>query len=226
MTEQQFEQLKQRLDASATQSPASLDDTILAKAEVVAEQNQNQEIVSNTRSEKTSWLLNFFQTTFAQSAFVSIALTAAVFATLALLIKPAHQEESTITFESNKIEFDLVHESTNGLNGLQNDHMKTKVLIPTIEMPQTQQGRDQILAQMPLPNVQVLLDEMDFAAQHERELTHSVISLAMEDIRVMIDNNNLNGARVRYARLKESCASCPLPSSLEALLIVTSQEST
>jgi len=223
MTEQQFEQLTQRLKASAKQSPESLDQAILANANAVAEQNQRQ--VTATKPKKTSWISNLFQTTFAQSAFVSVALTVAVFATLALLIKP-DQQESTLASDSKNIEFDLVRQSPNESTGLEINRPKVDALRPQIAMPQTQQARDQILAQMPLPDVQALLDEMDFSAQHDRQLTQSMISLAMDDIRVLIDNQNLEGARVRYARLIESCESCPLPNTLEALLIVGSQEST
>ena len=228
MTEQQFEQLKQRLDASAKQSPSSLDDAILSNANMTIEQNkfkQGKGQSSDTRFQKKSWLFGFLQTTFAQSAFVSIVLTAAVFVVLALLIKP-DVKDSILVVDSNQVEFELLGQALHEPKPLQADQSETTLSIAEIDMPQTQQGRDLILAQMSLLDVQALLDEMTFAEHQDRQFTQSMLSLAMKDIRVMIDNENLNGARVRYARLKESCASCLLPDSLEALLINASQGST
>jgi len=221
MTEQQFKQLKQRLDASAKQSPTSLDDTILSNANMAAEQSKlkkckDKTLSSNISLEKNALFSDLLQTTFAQSAFISISLTIAVFTVLALLIKP-DVEDSTVVSDSKEVGFKLIGQTTLESNvsqvyQAQTNQSQVNVLIEPIDMPQTQQGRDQILAQMPLPDVQVLLESM--------------LSLAMKDIRIMIDNENLNGARIRYARLKENCATCPLPKSLEALLIHASQEST
>jgi len=235
MTEKQLEKLKQHLDVTNKQSPTLLDEAILAQAKVAAEkrqleQTQEQEPTTNTSSGNKSWLSSLFQTTFAQSAFVSVVLTVSVFTALALLIKPQHQEPLVIS-ETKNIEFDLVQKPSLGTSRSHENNSKNKRLqlseyMAQVKMPETQQGRDQILAQMPLPDVQTLLDEMEFSAQQDRQLTKSLISLAMEDIRVMIDMKNLNEARVRYARLKDNCVSCPLPDSLEALLIVVSQGST
>ena len=235
MTEQQFKQLKQRLDASAKQSPTSLDDTILSNASMAAEQSKlkqskDKTLSSNISLEKNALFSGFLQTTFAQSAFISISLTIAVFTVLALLIKP-DVEDSTVVSDSKEVGFKLIGQTTLESNvsqvyQAQTNQSQVNVLIESIDMPQTQQGRDQILAQMPLPDVQVLLDEMVFSVHQDREFVQSMLSLAMKDIRIMIDNENLNGARIRYARLKENCATCPLPKSLEALLIHASQEST
>ena len=228
MTEQQFEKLKQSLDKTAKPSPSALDDAIFSIAKSQIEQNLSKEPVddlSDSKREKSSWFLAFFQTSFAQSVFVSVALTVAVFGVLAFLITPEQHEPSVVS-DSKHIEFDLVAQTQSVSKVAKYRDSLAYFQSLSVEMPQTQQGRDAILANTPLPDVQVLLDEMNFSADQDLLFTESVISLAMKDIRILIDDNNLEGARVRYARLKGNCASCPLPESLEALLIVTSLEST
>jgi len=197
MTEQQFKQLKQRLDASAKQSPTSLDDTILSNANMAAEQSKlkkckDKTLSSNISLEKNALFSDLLQTTFAQSAFISISLTIAVFTVLALLIKP-DVEDSTVVSDSKEVGFKLIGQTTLESNvsqvyQAQTNQSQVNVLIEPIDMPQTQQGRDQILAQMPLPDVQVLLGEMEFSVHQDREFAQSMLSLAMKDIRIMIDN--------------------------------------
>ena len=146
------------------------------------------------------------QTTTAQSAFVSIVLTVFVFIGLALMIKPEQQNnEQWSESESKSIRFEF--EPTNQSDSIvKNEKMilsSEQYLLQQkqIQMPTTQQGRDQVLAQMSLPDIPTLLDEMNISERDDHEFTKSLISIAMQDIRFMIDNQNLNEARVRYLSL-------------------------
>ena len=230
MTEQQFERLKQHLDASSKQTSVDLDKSILHAAMQRAEQNETQQPDEGKNTKKRlgnqlhNWLSGWLQTTAVQSAVVSVALTVFVFVGLALTIKP--EQQTTI---SNSESMAFTFNSTDQLDDKTQRNDDVKALIQKVEplqMPVTQQGRDQILAQMSLPDVQTLLEAMEFEQHDDRQSAESVISIAMQDIRIMIENQNLNGARVRYAGLKQRCAKCSLPESLEALLLTTPQNTT
>ena len=234
MTDEQFERLKHHLDASSKQTPSSLDKTILSAAKKqtnVVKEGENSDTSKGSVNKLKAYLFGLMQTTTAQSVFVSVVLTVFVFIGLALMIKPEQQNnEQWSESESKSIRFEF--EPTNQSDSIvKNEKMilsSEQYLLQQkqIQMPTTQQGRDQVLAQMSLPDIPTLLDEMNISERDDHEFTKSLISIAMQDIRFMIDNQNLNEARVRYARLKQSCSSCPLPDSLEALMLMSSPSPT
>ena len=234
MTDEQFERLKHHLDASSKKTPSSLDSTILSAAKQqinVVKESEGKDLSKGSVNKLKAYLLGLMQTTTAQSAFVSVALTVFVFIGLALMVSPKQQSEPQLSAsesKSIKFEFESANHSDSIVKEKKSQLSSEQYLSQQkqIQMPTTQQGRDQILAQMSLPNIQSLLDDMNITERDDHEFTKSLISIAMQDIRFMIDNQNLNEARVRYARLKQSCSSCPLPDSLEALMLMSSPSPT
>ena len=220
MTEQQFEKIKTLLDASAPiLSSTELDNTILNAAVQQAELNKQTQApkqrLNHLSTTLVAWLRELHQHSLAQAAVLSTALTLAVFVGMAQLLKSG-QAPSLSASEQTTIEF-----QTSGPD-ISKDSMavRTTPVMPIVEfnMPETQHARDQILANMPLPDIQLLLSDTVLLSTNDRPFAENVISIAMTDIRFMLDNGQLDDARTRYAALKERCAKCALPDSLEALV--------
>ena len=209
MTEHQLNRLKKHLDSSAESTPSNLDNDILKAAQLKLEQN--------TENKQThSWLNRLIKSSFAQAGLVSVALTMLFFVSFALLVKP--NSSPNIKSESYVIEFE--HGKKAPQTAIKNT---SEYIVDELEMPETQQGRDQLLAQVALPDVDALLAEMGFDEDQGHE--KSLINIAMSDIRFMLDNDRFDNARLRYAQLKQRCEDCPLPDTLEALLINSFQGS-
>ena len=203
MTEHQLNRLKQHLDSSSESTPSNLDNDILKVAQ--------QQLEQNTENKQThSWLNRLIKSNFAQAGLASVALTMLFFVSFALLVKP--NSSPSIESESYVIEFE--HGKKAPQTAIKNS---SEHIVEELEMPKTQQGRDQLLAQLALPDVDALLAEMNF--DEDQGHVKSLINIAMSDIRFMLDNDRFDNARLRYAQLKQRCEDCPLPDTLEALLI-------
>lgn len=220
MTEQQFEKIKSLLDASAPiQSSSELDNKILNAAVQQADLNKQAEMTKQNPTRLVeillSWLGNLKQNGFAQAAALSTVLTLVIFVGMAQLLI-SEQEPSLAVSEQTAIEFEITDA------GVNKDSMAMRAVpvTPVVEftMPETQKARDQILASMPLPDIQLLLSDTVLSNSNDRQFSESLISIAMTDIRFMLDNGQLDDARVRYATLKDLCVECALPDSLEALV--------
>ena len=94
------------------------------------------------------------------------------------------------------------------------------------QAPQTLSARDQILAEMKLPNTAEILASLKFDVQQDRNLAEASINIAMTDIRQLIGVGQLSKARQRYAELRTMCANCTLPDTLEMLVIDANKNST
>ena len=226
MTEQQFEKIKELLDASKpAQSSTELDNKILTMAAQQLDQDKQQQvrgqIFAGSFKKVLSWLQKFTQNGIAQAAVLSTALTLVVFVGMAQLLK-VEQGSSFTASEQTTLEFKVSSKIVN-----ETLPARTKVALPTIEfeMPETQQARDQILASMPLPDINSLLNDVVSQDSRDRQFTQSVVSVAMKDIRFMLDNGQLDDARVRYAKLKKRCTECSLPDTLEALVVIANYSS-
>ena len=222
MTEQQFEKIKALLDASTPlQTSSKLDNKILSMAAQQVDQDKQQQargqMSAGSYKKVLSWLQKLTQNGIAQAAVLSTALTLVVFVGMAQLFK-IEQGPSFVASEQTTVEFEVSSKRVD-----ETAPVRTAIALPTIEfeMPETQQARDQILANMPLPDINSLLNDIVLQDSSDRQFTQSVVSIAMKDIRFMLDNGQLNDARVRYARLKEHCPECELPDSLEALVVIT-----
>ena len=211
MTEQQLNRLKQHLDSSAELTPSNLDNDILKAAQ--------QQLGQNTENKQTnSWINRLIKSSFAQAGLVSVGLTMLFFVSFALLVKP--NSSPSIESESYVIEFEYGKKAPQTAIKNTSEH-----IVEELEMPKTQQGRDQLLAQLTLPDVDELLAGIGFEDHQDHAHTKSLINIAMSDIRFMLDNDRFDNARLRYAQLKQRCEDCPLPDSLEALLINSFQGS-
>jgi len=218
MTEQQFEKIKSLLDKSQTlESSSELDALILDSAAQQAD--LNKQLVTDDQASVYSfkailvWLRRLSQGGVAQAAVLSLVFTLAVFAGMAQLLKTdkallvAGTEETMLEFEANPVVSIT-------------ERQVTKPIKPELEftMPETQFGRDQILASMSLPDIQSLLSEIVQPVNGDREFAKSQITIAMADIGLLLNDGKYDGARIRYAQLKEHCLECALPESLEALV--------
>lgn len=226
MTEQQFEKLKQLLDASdAPQNSEALDQTILSAAHQHAAQTKKQQHKQQKQQlahrRFMSWLTNVLQAGLIQAAVLSVTLTLALF----FVFGQITQVDEVTFVADNSLEY---HESLRrnppvASFGQQNNYIQDSFSerpnqsFETVEAPQMVSSREQIVAQMQLPNIQSLLDGMVFEHQTDRQLAESAIALAMNDISFMLNAGDLDTARQRYALLKDTCRVCELPDTLEAL---------
>ena len=148
MTEHQLNRLKQHFDSSAESTPSNLDNDILKVAQ--------QQLEQNTENKQTHfWLNRLIKSNFAQAGLASVALSMLFFVSFALLVKP--NSLPSIEGESYVIEFE--HGKKAPQTAIKNT---SEHIVEELEMPKTQQGRDQLLAQVALPDVDALLAEMGF----------------------------------------------------------------
>ncbi|GHA03712.1 hypothetical protein GCM10008090_11110 [Arenicella chitinivorans] len=80
---------------------------------------------------------------------------------------------------------------------------------------------DDVLTSYPLPDTETVLAAMQFDLQSQREAASEQVQLALHDMSQFIQRGALHDARQRYQRLRETCLSCELPSTLELLLLAS-----
>ena len=228
MTEQQFEKLKTLLNSSrAPENSTELDHKILGAAKYNIERSAHRheeasESISHT-SLIASWFARFFQRGLIQSAVLSVTLTLTLFFVLGQILK-TDQESSYAKnpLRSNEnntgllLDIQLTKQEKNVSDNKGTPIIEAQTTLPE---PEVLDPRDQILAQMTVPDIQALLNDMNFNQQSDRQFAQSLISLAMNDIQFMLEVGNLDNARQRYAQLKKSCDVCTLPNTLEDLAL-------
>jgi len=233
MTEQQIENLKQLLSNSETpDSPSELDNKVLKAARLYSQE------VNNTREKNfLSRIFNAFSPLGKLSAgALSVLLTAAIFLGMNQIIKVDSEFQTTegllATSDDGKIELEIIaKESTTNRTISESNLGKPKfepkiVGTKTEQAPQRLSARDQILAEMKLPNTAEILASLKFDIQQDRKLAEASINIAMTDIRPLIGVGHLSKARQRYAELRTMCAHCTLPDTLEMLVIDANKNST
>lgn len=225
MTEQQIKEIKAWLSASQAQAnSAELDGKILAAAKLRAAE------LKALKGERSAFFRPFG---FLATAAMSITLTIGVFLTMSKIIgieeaplvlaNKAVQRNEIVTAEGDSAAKEFVAMTNDKL--IRPDANK----LPALQHPF--QGRfqgplastkDEIMAELPLPSVNVLLDSMEFSVAVDRSQTQSLLSQAMAEINFMLREGEVIAARKRYERLRQSCTVCKLPSTLEALAQVDS----
>lgn len=80
---------------------------------------------------------------------------------------------------------------------------------------------DEILQEFSLPSPTALARRMNLDTSADRWAIVSSLSSALADISAMIGVGEFEQARQRYQRLRQSCANCQLPNSLEELTLVS-----
>lgn len=204
MTEQQIENLKNILSSTdELTNSKELDAKILKAAKL------------NVPAKK-----QFFDTfgfkhqslSFISTAALSVLLTTGIIFSLSYVVTndrildEKRPVASNTTIEEREIDL------------LNTTPVQIKKQIDLFDKPITEPARAQILAGMQSSDIAVLLDEMSFAHLDERLLAERAITEAMQDIRFMVMDDQLNSARERYERLRRSCSVCTLPETLEALV--------
>ena len=228
MTEQQFEKLKTLLDSShAPDNSTQLDNKILSAAKQnIAQPTHNrvqESSKSNLRISSVSWFARFFQTGLIQSAVLSVTLTLALFFVLGQILKTdpekSYVKKPVSEYEHSSQALSEIQFATQEESVAANLDTPITVVNTPLPEPDFSDPRDQILAQMSVPDIQALLNDMNFNQQSDRQFAQSLISLAMSDIQFMLEVGNLDNARQRYAQLKQNCNVCTLPNTLEELAL-------
>lgn len=215
MTEQQVKKLKDLLDATdAPINSAELDSRIMRAASTQAEQR-------NRSHRDNKPFLGFMSSSLFTAAVLSLLMTAGVFIALSQIVNTGNQ--SNIAAQS-KTAIEINFGSGAALKAhkpVSSDSTQVAVRLDELSPTPTDssQTRDQILAQMSLPDGQDVLGGMEFLLEADRVLAEQSVQLAMSDIRTMIGQGQLKSARERYERLRQSCDVCSLPSTLEALVL-------
>jgi len=214
MTEQQIKQLKEILDLSqCAENSSELDQRILqaAQAKTLLSESDNDE--------KSTWVNGFKRILahgFSQAAVASLIFTFALFLGMGYVTKVDNNSISTKQQLGLEEYIDITDKKDN--------KKTTQIAISKPDFiinqaPQTENMRDALLAKMTIPNTQLLLDDTQFPQLSDRDLARDAINMAMNDIQFMINQGAFNEARLRYARLKESCQGCSLPESLDAMAL-------
>ena len=105
----------------------------------------------------------------------------------------------------------------------QSDDKVDRSMVTVSEPPQlshTAQS-DDVLTSYPLPDTETVLAAMQFDVESQRVVASEQVHLALHDMNQLIQRGALHDARQRYQRLRETCLSCELPSTLELLVLAT-----
>lgn len=221
MTEQEFEQVKGLLKAAPVdENSSSLDEQILSAARhhsalASGHVPQGSWLSQFLRSEPLKALGRFLQSGFIPSAAVSLALTVAVFFGFGQLLSIETQPPRLSVHEVPLIKAQISDDAKQVAI-----RVDSKQEIVVVQKPELELAREQIVAQMTLPDIQVLLNTMAFGGVNDRQLAESALRVAMHDIRQLLDRGNVMNARERYAQLRQMCVACTLPDSLEGLALV------
>jgi len=210
MTEQQIRQLQELLDSSdALENSSELDATILRAAKA------NVRNADTNRFSSLS-IFGLISPSVFTAVAASLVLTVGVFIMMSQVII-TDKELKVVKDSPMPVELEFspnkVTDKVDPARAL--NRPRTVAQTPTSSM----QARDQILADMSLPDVRQVISTMEFSLDADRALAQQSLQLAMNDIRSMIGQGRLNNARQRYERLRESCEVCTLPNTLEALVL-------
>jgi len=212
MTKQQVKHLKTLLDSSAVEeSSKELDEKILRAANAQIEQNRRD------KTQKNRSLLIFRSRGTFGAAALSVVLTIGCFWGLSQLFK-ADEAYAPLVIRSEKVKIDVV-EGSNVATPKELIIDDTHQLNNPLDVPESADARDLILADMDLPRTQDLLSSIYVEQASDRVFMHNNIIAAMDDIRDMLNGGRLDKARQRYEELRQLCDGCRLPESLEALVL-------
>jgi len=217
MTEQQIKNLQEllndssveKLDGSTDNDLSELDGKLL---------NAAKQYVPGKKASYLSILFERFS--FRSFGFIN-AMALSVMLTLGLLfvLGQLTQLDDSLILASGEIpQGEKVVEKERG-------QLTKTVILDSAERPVSMNVRDQILLDMKLPDAQILVNEMQFSLADEKQIASVAISNALFDIRLMINDGELNNARQRYERLRKNCVVCVLPNSLEAVVLNFSPDS-
>lgn len=213
MTEQQIKYLQEVLDRSNLEpNSVKLDSTILRAS------HEHTEAAPEGVEAKS--LLGFLAIDAHLGAFgvasAAIGLTVVMLLALSFLVdtnkfrQPANVDtQLVIELMPQSAELNIVEPVASGIVSRPDDSFTQATPHSESELLKTD---------LVLPNTEELLKELDYALpQHQRD-ARNAISLAMNDIRRMLDGGRIENAKDRYEELVENCDVCILPATLEALV--------
>ena len=232
MTEHQIDKLKMLLDASnALDNSPELDQRILRAAgqninnvkkinneEIAQSTETHNENTPSSYNDESSlyWALSGLKSSVFQAAALSVVITVSL---LLVISQVVMVEPEPIASDSSKPQPSIYFEPSGRLDEpINNDSINLvdrRLTEPQITQPESIDARNQVLAQMNLPSVETVLNDMPFTQPDHRLSAQKVVRIAMADIRLMLDSGKLSRARLRYAQLKDSCLECTLPETLD-----------
>jgi len=211
MTEQQIKNLQELLNDSSVEKLDGSTDNDLSELDAKL-LNAAKQYVPVKKASYLSILFERFS--FRSFGFIN-AMALSVMLTLGLLfvLGQLTQLDDSLILASGEIpQGEKVVEKERG-------QLTKTVILDSAERPVSMNVRDQILLDMKLPDAQILVNEMQFSLADEKQIASVAISNALFDIRLMINDGELNNARQRYERLRKNCVVCVLPNSLEAVVL-------
>ncbi len=198
MTEQQIEKLKIILESSNNkENSPELDNKILTAARIKVNENKS-----------------FIAFGSFSAASLSIAFTVCLFLALSLILDVREAPIKLLSKQSVKTENKAYLEPI-----ANNSFDEVKIKRP-VKPTQNHQPAIQIdntsFTDIEFPTVESILDSMELVSE-DRHFASNELSNALAEINLLIRGGEINNARKRYDRLRQSCHVCRLPTTLEAL---------
>jgi hypothetical protein len=209
MTEQQIEQLKEILDsAELDANSAELDNKILRAA---ASRIQKAKPTGFT----ATWQRFVRSKPFgvAGAALASLILTISVLFGLSRMLERDERVVQKTEKPSIVIDFDKTDSSQ-----LQEVAKLSRPDDSIIYPGDLSISREFALAELVIPPTDLLLSSFNYALPKDRNAAQAAITVAMNDIRSMINQGRVDSARHRYTELVRNCEICILPNSLDLLV--------
>lgn len=201
MTEKEINQLKKILDSNKPrETPKSLDQTVLSEAE-----SQRQQYKAGKQSFVQSVMQPF------ASGAIAICCTAALLFVFSKVIIPQglHQQQLAQPSEIKGVELKVEKAKLTDSEPM--------IVTNQLQPAHPSSTREGLAERYNLPSSELLLSVMKFSKERDRQLAEQQVTIALNDINIMLKVGALDSARERYHQLREYCDDCGLPESLEAL---------
>ena len=212
MTEQQIKHLKSVLcESKLAENSPELDQKVLQAAK------QHAALLQQKKSSRSVW----FGSSALQSALSVLLIAICLFTGMSYWVSGPQEDEpmGKLVHDSN-VNFEIELATSSG----KADPLVRPERIEVAERPAfSKEKSDQILLDTVLPEPAELIASLDFNIGVDHAQMTQNIGLALSDINGMIRMGELDGARERYAQLRESCVDCGLPDSLELLVLNSRQ---
>jgi len=208
MTEHQIKYLKSILtDSKLAENSAELDQKVLQAA------HQQASLLREKKSTRTWW----FGSSALQSALSVLLIAICLFTGMSYWVSGPQKDDSVGNLaQDSRLNFEI--ELTDSSKPIESLVKPSRIQVA--ERPAfSKEQSDQILLDTALPEPAELIASLDFSIEIDQAQMSQNIGLALSDINGMIRMGRLDGARERYAQLRDSCIDCGLPSSLELLVL-------
>jgi hypothetical protein len=203
MTERELNEITRILNQDTHANASSeLDRTILA----AAEQYTNSQQAKHSFLRRNAWV---------PAMSLALMMTVGLLIGMSVWVSPTAPKQTLV---EQTIPLD-VNTDTHTRPAKDLDRSAVAVSDPPIHR-QTMQS-DDVLTSYPLPDTATVLAAMQFDLQSQRQAASEQVQLALHEMSQLIQRGALHDARQRYQRLRETCLSCELPSTLELLLLAS-----